>query len=437
MSLSDFPALVDTFPVIDAGAGDQLNTAGKEHDDFHNLLADAILAMQAKLGPDNSLSVNSHDFILDKTAKFVANRYRTGFNSDTDALQAAAAAALAAGGGEVWAYGPWTVEDRVEHGEAVNIRGAGSSQVGGATVFTLAHADAGIAFGANPAGSGGGVSGGFRINAGGLATVPMYCAVGTRAYMNIDIVNTPGSALLLEGAQNSFFCEVNVQGAQDCIKLDRGAGGNAFFKCEFGAATRYNCNIDCSSPTAPAPGTVNYPLHNTFEACIFEYSTATTLAMVRVAGGLGNMFSDCQMVSGHADTVLLDMSKATDAPFTIVKLRGSTLQFNVVDITTRAIAMSGLSILRASGGNEISNAHTIIKATGADCESRFFESPVVVGGTAWTELLSGALAHKHSYVPFEDIPATATTLGTVTKTIRLNDPFGNLIGYLPVYDTYS
>ncbi len=61
----------------------------------------------------------------------------------------------------------------------------------------------------------------------------------------------------------------------------------------------------------------------------------------------------------------------------------------------------------------------------------------MVGGTAWVELLSGALAHKHSYVPFEDIPATATALGAVTKTIRLNDPFGNLIGYLPVYGSYS
>lgn len=46
MSLTDFPALVDTFPVIDADAGDQLNTAGKEHDDLENKHSNAIAALE-------------------------------------------------------------------------------------------------------------------------------------------------------------------------------------------------------------------------------------------------------------------------------------------------------------------------------------------------------------------------------------------------------
>ncbi len=46
MSLTDFPTLVDTFPAIDAGAGDMLNTASKEHDDLHNLQSEAIAAVQ-------------------------------------------------------------------------------------------------------------------------------------------------------------------------------------------------------------------------------------------------------------------------------------------------------------------------------------------------------------------------------------------------------
>ncbi len=429
MSLSDFPGLVDTFPEVDGGAGHLLNTPGKEHDDLHNLLADAIVAMQTKLGPDDSPLVSSHDFLLGKTAAFVANRYRTGLNTDTHALQAAADAALAAGGGAVWAYGPWEIEDRILFGEAVDFRGGGASQTTGATVLTLAHADAGLAFGENPAGAGGGLSGGFRLEGDDIATNPMYCGIGTRAFLNIDIWDAVGPALLLEGLQNSFFCEVNIQHAQDAIKLDYGAGGNAFMKCEFGSATRYGCNIEST--------TANFPLQNTWYQCIFEYSQPTTLAMVRSAGGAGNLFSDCQFVSDHTDTYLLDINSDSAAPYSIVRLRGTTLQFNVTGATTRAVNMTGNAILRASGGNEIVNAHTIIRASGSSSESRFFESPVVVGGTAWVELLSGALAHKHSYVPFEDIPATATALGAVTKTIRLNDPFGNLIGYLPVYGSYS
>ncbi len=52
MSLTDFPALVDTFPVIDAGAGDDLNTAGKKHDDLHNFQSEAIVALQrVSVGP--------------------------------------------------------------------------------------------------------------------------------------------------------------------------------------------------------------------------------------------------------------------------------------------------------------------------------------------------------------------------------------------------
>ncbi len=46
MSLTDFPALIDDFPEVDAGAGDLLNTATKEHDDLHNKQSEAIVALQ-------------------------------------------------------------------------------------------------------------------------------------------------------------------------------------------------------------------------------------------------------------------------------------------------------------------------------------------------------------------------------------------------------
>lgn len=43
---SAFPGLVDTFPTLSATAGDDLDTPGKEHDQLHNKLANAISALE-------------------------------------------------------------------------------------------------------------------------------------------------------------------------------------------------------------------------------------------------------------------------------------------------------------------------------------------------------------------------------------------------------
>lgn len=52
MSLTDFPALVDSFPSVDAGAGDKLNTPAKLHDALHNKIADAVAELERiSVGP--------------------------------------------------------------------------------------------------------------------------------------------------------------------------------------------------------------------------------------------------------------------------------------------------------------------------------------------------------------------------------------------------
>lgn len=79
MSLTDFPALVDNFPVID-GATDDLNTPGKEHDDLHNKQSEAIVALQIKVGPDSTIVMLPAAGGVDDTAMVTAAKSAAGVN---------------------------------------------------------------------------------------------------------------------------------------------------------------------------------------------------------------------------------------------------------------------------------------------------------------------------------------------------------------------
>lgn len=48
--MADYPGAVPTFPTIDAGAGDLLDTTGKEHDFMHNRASEEIIALATALG---------------------------------------------------------------------------------------------------------------------------------------------------------------------------------------------------------------------------------------------------------------------------------------------------------------------------------------------------------------------------------------------------
>jgi hypothetical protein len=70
---AEYPGAVPTFPVIDAGSGDLLDTVGKEHDALHNKAADEIIALATALGINPiTLSESSPPGELDTVASQAA-----------------------------------------------------------------------------------------------------------------------------------------------------------------------------------------------------------------------------------------------------------------------------------------------------------------------------------------------------------------------------
>lgn len=95
MSLTDFPTLIDTFPTVNAGTGDKLNTAGKLHDAQHNKVSQAVVAVQRQL----------HGLILNPLGP-VYGVLGNGVANDATGLNTAYAEVEAAGGGVLWLAKP-------------------------------------------------------------------------------------------------------------------------------------------------------------------------------------------------------------------------------------------------------------------------------------------------------------------------------------------
>lgn len=202
----------------------------------------------------------------------------------------------ARGGGVIYARGgSFYWGGQVIIPSTVDIVGVG--QLG--TNFVATSANANFLFGATGDGTEtvsnyGNVSGGFRLWGSGIANELMTLGLATaRTFRGIWLQAAAGTGLRLAQSQNNAFINVNsLSNLGSNMVLDWGAGGNWFGKCESYRGGRYNLELLASGTPA-----VGYEVngHNTFDTCLFEGTTATTLGSVHIGGGTKTVFASSHL----------------------------------------------------------------------------------------------------------------------------------------------
>lgn len=237
------------------------------------------------------------------------------------ALTEAAAAQVAGsdfGGLVVIPAGKFSFAGEISVPTFVDLRGSGKFT----TMLTATDAAACVRFGTMGGGVSasnlGGMSGHFRLWGADVATTLMKVGLTVaRQFESIDIARAVGDGMVIDQAQNCAFLLVDSgNNGGSGVALDYGAGGNAFYKCEFNlngyanGRTRYSAAV-----TGPGYPTVS---HNLFSHCLFEGTKASTVAAFAHEAGTRTVFQSVIMsllsgANGHADLY------GTDIPVLLVR----------------------------------------------------------------------------------------------------------------------
>ena len=286
---------------------------------------DAIVELDSEKANKATLWVNARD----------AGCAGNGSTNDTTPLQNALNFLGSLGGGTVFLPpGQYRIEAPVTVPHGVDLWGSGGHRNPGATPATViqaATAAAQLVFGspAGAAGSRGGLSGNFVVDGMGVADAATgllfldLCV--ERQFTAITVVRSHRHGVVIERTQNCTFTALQIsQSLQDGLVLDKGAGGNAFLRCELDGSGVTNVRIK-NTPSPPPPNDYPYggtPQHNLFLHCINERahdSTDQYTAGMIVSGGQRNKFSHC----------IFSCSKDFSATSTyIVDISGGWLQFD-------------------------------------------------------------------------------------------------------------
>lgn len=323
-------------------------------------------------------------------------------------------------------------------GEGVDLNGRGSRQSAGTSEVRCTSEGAGLRFGDIEGPHAGGISSGFRVNGNGLALEPFYVgmAVG-RTFIGIDIDGSAGIGLMLQGAGNCLFVQVNVLGsALDNVQVDR-AAGNSFMKCESGGAGRYQLNL-CSNGGV-LPFLTDYPQDNIWSAkCIFEYHTDSTVAQIHQGAGINNMISDAIIATSGApepaspDLRLVHIEKAGSPFSTDLKLRDCTLQFNFEDPDTVAAEIGDGTRLILSGTTSVVQAGTgfLNDNTGRLEADRVVTTEVT---TLKRSLNGGAAGLAYMRLrPDINEPIACTSVTGINRALPVYSAEGAFVGYVAV-----
>jgi hypothetical protein len=150
----------------------------------------------------------------------------------------------------------------------------------------------------------GGQSGNFAVRGNGVASPAkglVYLGVGTveRTFTALRVTGSLTDGMVIESAQNCSFNQLMVaQHGNDGLVLDKGTGGHAFIRCEFGACVHDGVVIR-ETPPAPPPNTAYpSPQHNIFLHCIFERAggpgfNGPSHAQLAISAGKNNLFNHC------------------------------------------------------------------------------------------------------------------------------------------------
>lgn len=228
-----------------------------------------------------------------------------------------------------------------------------TAQAGGQTEsgvwFNATTIGAGIVFGhANyDTPSDMGISGGFKVDGGGVALNPLtinFVVNGT--FRNIDVENGASTGIRCRRMSNCLLENVNaINAGDDALQMDGGCSGNEFNRCNFALGGRYNANL--ISTLGASPFGEDYNIDNVFVKCYFELHQETTLASFHQSAGLDNALVYCGITtSGTNDggAMTLVHIDQPGTPFSgKLRIHGSTLQHNFTAAGTVGIDVSSIT----------------------------------------------------------------------------------------------
>ena len=197
----------------------------------------------------------------------VPNADPSGRSDSAPAIIEAVNAASAAGGGTlVLGTGTFLLGSEVQIPPYVNLKGSGL----GATTLKSTGASGRLNFIRGSSDGRGGESGHFTLNGNHVGTDLLKMGVCVeRTFSSIDINQSDGTGLLLEGAQNCTFVNVASQNNNGSnVVIDYGSGNNRFISCEVSKAGAWNIRFQ-QSGTSPS-GAFNVPSGNRFIGSIVK-----------------------------------------------------------------------------------------------------------------------------------------------------------------------
>lgn len=218
--------------------------------------------------------------------------------TDTATLHAAVLDRYNKGGGVVsLSAGVWALSDELIVPESVSLWGAGggwAKLAGTARPLTIIKCTTAAARVAVEGGSG--TIGNFTIDGFNIATGPLLyrrTVAAKRLFMTIFLTQSTGEAWRIEEAQNDVHIDIHMNEIGGAgLTLDKGAGGLAFYGCEFARCGTWHLVIDETFGTGP----YSAPSDNTFDHCLFELpKTGVTpiQGCLSIRTGQHNTFRSC------------------------------------------------------------------------------------------------------------------------------------------------
>ena len=227
-----------------------------------------------------------------------------GTTNDATAIQAALTAAAAVGG-RVRLSGTYGWSGTITVPDGVGVEGLASNKAGAASKLKALGATSKLRLGDFSTGTGRlGRIADIEIdgNSTGDPTGIVVIEAVLTHFENLRIHDSAGVGVLVNGAQNCTFesCAIITHGT-DCLVIDKGAGGLAFYRCSVsGGASR---SLVVTQSAASGGGAYPFsPAHVVFDHCIFENNINCT-ALVDIEAGNLIRFRDCGVSINNASTV--------------------------------------------------------------------------------------------------------------------------------------
>jgi hypothetical protein len=294
-----------------------------------------------------------------------------------------------------------------------------SSQDQAGTTFKALSSTFQLAFGGRGTGNkyNGSSGGGFNVDGNNVAPAPLYMGRCLQIdWRNIVVKNgaAGGQAWLIEEAQNCSFNNCNISsGAGDGLVLDCGAGGHAFYRCEFNGAAGPGIVVRETTGTGPYP----YPTHLKFDHCIIERQTggcAVRIGQTAVVTSVGYdiTFNQCIFAIESSTVVagnLIDIQRG-------VRIRFFAPQFSgAIGYTTGLFVANGSSVYSRG----IIRGLNLLNFFNIDASANFDYDQYVVVGSSVTNVWTGTGA-QNTYARNQLMSPLQVTRLTTADTFLLN-----------------